>query len=422
MALPVAGVLILGSAVALVLPRWRSPAPSGLEAVASTDRTEDTGGPANEPLPAPDTSRMTPPVARALATARAAAVAAPDSAAAVGAYCEVLDAHWLNDEAAACYRRARRLAPDEFRWTYLLAGIEDVRGGDPEEIDRLFAEAIRLAPGHAPAYVRHADALLRLGRWAEAGERYARAVELDPALVLAHRGWGQAAILLGDGDAAVEHLERAAEMAPDDRIAQTALARAYALAGRRQRAAEAAERAQQLAGQASLPDQIFFEVDNRAVDPESLRARISRRLREGNLDGALEALALLEESEGPGARRQLARASKERANRLAFAGEFEAALVEYQRAARFDPDDPEIEHNRGTVRLRRGDLEAAGRHFERAIELDPRSADSLYNLGVVLEGQGRQAEAIERFREAAAIEPDHLAARRLAELGAGGTP
>ena len=67
--------------------------------------------------------------------------------------------------------------------------------------------------------------------------------------------------------------------------------------------------------------------------------------------------------------------------------------------------------------LRRGDLEQAGLHFEKAIELNPRSADSLYNLGVVLEGQGLLDEAVARFTEAAAIEPQHAAAKRLAELG-----
>jgi Flp pilus assembly protein TadD len=141
-------------------------------------------------------------------------------------------------------------------------------------------------------------------------------------------------------------------------------------------------------------------------------------LRQGAHDAALEALALLEESEGPGARRQLAAASKQRANRLAFAGDFDAALPEFERAARLAPTDPEIEHNWGTVLLRRGDLEAAGHHFEKAIALDPQSADSLYNLGVVLEGLGRTDEAIERFTAAAAIDPRHLAAQRLAELGA----
>lgn len=101
----------------------------------------------------------------------------------------------------------------------------------------------------------------------------------------------------------------------------------------------------------------------------------------------------------------------------AFGGEYAAALAEFERAARFGPADPEIEHNWGTVLLRRGVLEEAGRHFERAIELDPQSADSLYNLGVVLDGQGRTDEAIRYFTAAAAINPRHVAANRLVELG-----
>ena len=346
---------------------------------------------------------MTPPVARAIREAREAALARPDSAAAVGRLGEVLQAHWLHEAAAVCYEVARELAPGEFRWTYLLAGVEDIRGADGERIDRLFREAIWLAPGHAPAYVRHADALMRLGRWSEARDLYGAAVARDPQLVLAHRGRGQAAILLGDGPAAVEHLEHAAALAPDDRITQTALARAYALTGQRDRAAEATRRTQASTSQASLPDQIFFEVDNLAVDPESLRGRVTRSLRRGAYDAALAAVALLEESEGPGVRGQLALASKQRANRLAFAGDFDAALPEFERAARLAPTDPEIQHNWGTVLLRRGDLEQAGRHFEKAIELNPQSADSLYNLGVVLEGLGRTDEARERFTEAAAI-------------------
>jgi tetratricopeptide (TPR) repeat protein len=259
--------------------------------------------------------------------------------------------------------------------------------------------------------------LLRLGRWSEARDAYAAAVELDPKLVLAHRGLGQAATLLGDGPAAVEHLEQAASLSPEDRIVQVALARAYTLVGRDDLAAEASHKAQALNSEASLPDQIYFEVGSLAVDPESLRGRLTRSLREGDYDTAFKAATLLEESGAPAARQQLALATKQRANQLAFADDFDGALAEYERAARLAPTDPEIEHNWGTVLLRRGDLEAAGRHFEKAIELNPQSADSLYNLGVVLEGLGRTDEAIARFTAAVAINPRHMAAERLTELG-----
>jgi tetratricopeptide (TPR) repeat protein len=157
-------------------------------------------------------------------------------------------------------------------------------------------------------------------------------------------------------------------------------------------------------------------VENLAVDPESLRSRYAQALRQGDIDGAGAAAALLEESGDPAASRQLPLAVKQRANELAFAGDFDGALSTYEQAARLAPTDPEIEHNWGTVLLRRGDLDASAEHFERAIAIQPRSADSLYNLGVVLEQLGRKEEAIARFTAAAEIEPQHAAAQRLGEL------
>jgi tetratricopeptide (TPR) repeat protein len=363
---------------------------------------------------------MTVPVARAIRQARQAAVATPGSGSATGRFCQALHAHWLHEEAAACYEIAHTLAPQDFRWVYLLAGVEEIRGADGERVLRLFREAIRLAPGFPPLRVRYADALLRLGRWAEAREAYTTAAELDPRLVMAHRGHGQADILQGDGLAAVGHLERAAALAPDDRITQAALARAYTLTGQHGQAAVAARKAQELTGQAGLPDSAYHQVEVLKVDPETLLARFNKAVREGDHEQALEAATLLEESGAPSARQQLARASKQRANQFAFAGEFDQALAEYGRAAELAPGDPEIHHNWGTVLLRRGELEAAGHHFHEAVRLNPRSADSLYNLGVVLEGLGRGDEAITRFTQAATIDPQHAAAKRLAELGVQG--
>jgi len=368
-------------------------------------------------LPNSDTTGMTAPVARVIREARQAALARPESAADVGAFCQVMHAHWLHDEAGACYGIARLLAPEDFRWVYLLAGVEDIRGADGGRVDQLYREAIRLAPRYPPAHVRRADALLRFGRWSEARDAYATAVELDPKLVLARRGLGQAAILLGDGPAAVEHLEVTASLSPEDRIVHVALARAYTLTGQGDLAAEAAHKAQTFDSEASLPDAIFFEIQNLAVDPESLRGRFARAQREGDYDAAIKAATLLEESGAPAAMQQLVLSSKQRAKQFAIAGDFDAALAEFERAARLAPADPEIEHNWGTVLLRRGDLEEAGRHFEKAIELNPQSADSLHNLGVALEAQRHSDEAIPRFTEAAAIDPQHAAAKRIAELG-----
>ncbi|MBT8058712.1 MAG: hypothetical protein KJO33_03890, partial [Gammaproteobacteria bacterium] len=111
-------------------------------------------------LPDPDRSAMTAPVGRAISQARAAALASPDVASAVGHYCQVLHAHWLHEEAADCYDVARRLAPRDFRWFYLLAGVEEVLGADGERVLGLFRDAIGLAPHFPPLQIRYGDALL----------------------------------------------------------------------------------------------------------------------------------------------------------------------------------------------------------------------------------------------------------------------
>ncbi|MEE8524680.1 MAG: tetratricopeptide repeat protein, partial [Thermoanaerobaculia bacterium] len=162
--------------------------------VWNLDRGGDAIQPASASLPDPDTSSMTVPVARAIREARAAALAQPDSADAVGRLGQVYHAHGLYDAAAACYEIARKRAPDDFRWVYLLAGVEELRSAEGERVDELFRAAIRLLPRYPPVYVRHGDALLRLGRWAEARDAYAAAIERDPELALAQRGLGQTAL------------------------------------------------------------------------------------------------------------------------------------------------------------------------------------------------------------------------------------
>ena len=116
-------------------------------------RGAENGGAEYEPgpsavaaLPNPDTSDMTAPVSRAIRSARQAALTQPESAAAAGQFGQVLHAHWLYDAAAASYQVAHHLAPQDFRWVYLLAGVEENRGADGERMVKLFREAISLAP------------------------------------------------------------------------------------------------------------------------------------------------------------------------------------------------------------------------------------------------------------------------------------
>lgn len=102
------------------------------------------------PTPAPDTARMSAPVARAVQDARGAVELRPTDAAAWGGYGRILDAHHLYDDAVVAYAQALALDPKNFVWAYLLAVVEDFRGAEGSTILSHFEGAIALSPGFPP--------------------------------------------------------------------------------------------------------------------------------------------------------------------------------------------------------------------------------------------------------------------------------
>ena len=92
-------------------------------------------------------------------------------------------------------------------------------------------------------------------------------------------------------------------------------------------------------------------------------------------------------------------------HRLMAAGEFEAALKAYNRAAAEErlegrPISVDALSAIGSATLRLGRLGQAERIFRQAIELDERFVPAWNNLGVTLELRGDFAEAREAFRNA----------------------
>jgi tetratricopeptide (TPR) repeat protein len=59
--------------------------------------------------------------------------------------------------------------PNDGELRYFLA-MEYVSAGDDEGAVRCFRELFAVAPTYVPAYLQAGQALVRLGRWAEAGE------------------------------------------------------------------------------------------------------------------------------------------------------------------------------------------------------------------------------------------------------------
>ena len=112
------------------------------------------------------------------------------------------------DAAQVCFENAGRVAPEDYRWTYLAGYLHRIRG----RLDRAasaFEESLRLRPDYLPAILRLGQVRAEQGEPEAAEALYRRALELEPQASPAYEGLGNLAAARGDDAAAVEAYEKA---------------------------------------------------------------------------------------------------------------------------------------------------------------------------------------------------------------------
>jgi len=438
-------------------------------------------GPSGEAVvpPSPDASGMEPQVVELFVATRAAVLERPGEAERWGRLGAAFDVHGLFAEAEACYRRARELDPDDFRWAYFLAIVRDVAGAGPDELIGAFRDAVALRSDYPQAHFRLGYALGLRGEVAEAEAAYRRAIELDPKLAMAQRDLGQLLLARGEVRQAVEVLLVAAELAPWDGAIFSTLAQAFERAGHAELAATAAARATRLEPANDIRDPELQYVSELGRSSMHWVARVRKQIDAEEFARAMESLEQLREIRPDDAHTfYLLGAVKTRLN------QDDAALAALSRAVELDPDHLEARLEIARVLARRGsrpealehyrrarelapsntlvllalaqalsesgddaaateiylELEALGAHdartssnwgnalsrlgrddeavarFEAALTLDPRYANAHYNLALVLERLGRRADALAHYEEAVRIEPGHVAASSVERL------
>jgi len=95
-------------------------------------------------------------------------------------------------------------------------------------------------------------------------------------------------------------------------------------------------------------------------------------------------------------------------NELSHASRFDAAIVEFKKAAAIDPHSALARNNIGVAYRRSGNLAQAARWFQKAIRADARYAKAYYNLGGVLQRQERFAAAARAYARAIEQDPEFL--------------
>ncbi len=318
-------------------------------------------------IPDPPLDGMERRVADLLRETRKSVVAEPHSAEAWGALGATYQAHRLLAEADLCLERAHRLDPDDFRWVYLRAITREVSGADGAELRRLFGLAARMRPDYAAVQVRLGDAMSSRGDLPAAREAFRAALDLDADLALAHRGLGQVLLALGEAEAAVAALARSLEIDPLDGSAWAALARARNRIGDGAGAKQASAEARRLGDSAgAMADPVFErEVVARGVSGTRALARAVRRIRAGDFAGALQDLAIADETH---------------------------------------PGDSNVQHWLGIAYRGLGRADEAIASFERAVELNPSLAAARFDLAHLLFDRHGPREALPHYEAALALD------------------
>ncbi len=277
---------------------------------------------------------------------------------------QLYHAYSLIEPAHDCYLNASILAPKDFRWTYLLAKLDQQKGSFDDAI-RGFRIARSLRPDYVAVPVNLGNIFLELNRLDEAKASFSAALELDTNNAAAHYGLGQVALSARSYAEAIRHFEATLAQVPNANRVHYSLAMAYRGLGEMEKVKA------HLAQQGS--------VGVRVADP------------------LVDALQNLIEGE----RLPLAR------GKVAFeAKRYAEAAEEFRKAVAAKPDSVIARINLGVALSQLGDVQGAAEQFEEAIRIEPGRVNAHYNLAILLAGQNKHDQAIAHLQSALAVDPN----------------
>lgn len=305
-----------------------------------------------------------------------------------------------------------------------VAGVCAVQMGFSEEAERLWQEAILLAPTEAEPHFNLGLLYARSGREEASEAAYRRAIALNPAHSWAHSNLGLLLERMDRSNEAEACYREALACDPNNAAAQANLGVWLAQQGRHIEAEAAYRNALAINPQdadtlsnlgvslGKLRRWVEAETCHRqalAINPDHIAAWLNLGVQFGELKGWAEAERCQREAlaRDPDNVRALANLG------LALEGQkhWDVAADCFRRALALDASVSEIHSNLGNLLAHRGQLDEAEATLRQAIALAPDSAIAHANLGVLLVKAGREPEAEACLRQALAVQPDYQLAR-----------
>ena len=330
------------------------------------------------PLPPVDTKAFEPAVQTAFAKAAgeverltAAHEANARLAEAYGELAMRYHVHDVAPAAEAAYENARRLAPQDKRWPYLLGHLYNDTAR-PAEARKTFEAALAIDARDVPLMASLAAVALQSGDTERAAQLYDKLLTDKAARPLALNGLGKVAMAKRDYPAAIERFEEALKLWPSATRMRAPLASAYRATGNVAKAEETL----------------------RGFSPAGLEPTVADPLAD-LLDARVASF----------------RGLVKRGQRFGRAGEIEQAAAAFQAAVDIKPSDSEALANLGISLANLGRLDQAVSVLEKSLALEPANALAQMSLGVVYDRQGKDTDARARYEATLERDPKNVDAR-----------
>lgn len=270
-------------------------------------------------------------------------------------------------EAAAAYETALTIDADQPKAVVGLATcrlkVHQVKGAHD-----LLADHLTRHPEDAPARLVLARALVREADFDQAAIELRKVLEKDPDNLLAQYNLGFIAYRSARYDEAEKYLTRTLALRPDHPEAHYTLGLVYLTRGENEKAVKELQEATRID-----PKHVgaHFNLANAAARSGQTALAAAEQRTYADLTGRSKAEA--------------ERSAQVKAQSLAavqhmMAGEYPAALVEYQKLQKLYPDHAPLLNDIGRVQLRLGQRQEALATLKRAAELDPRLSEPHYLL------------------------------------------
>ena len=227
----------------------------------------------------------------AVETAQKAVRNSPNDAKVWGQLGHVYLSHRWEVPAIACYRRANGLAPNEFRWLYLLGRLTTRR--EPEAAVKYLNRALTLDPTYAPAHLYLASACRTLGKLDEARQHLESAKRIQPNNPFSELWLGEIALARQQMKLARTHLGEALRLNPKQSEAHALMAQVAIALGDKQTGKQHAQAASRPTEYGELSDPLWWDVLKAGVTAPLYAERGRRYMSEGNYASAVAEFEVL---------------------------------------------------------------------------------------------------------------------------------